>query len=173
MEKGLLRQLFKPHEITNRDYVDLYHVYDNLSRTPFQAGIGIQCEDPNEYLMNPWHVITPVAMRRRHLEWRNRRRTQFVSFYGNVAAATQEWQRRRSQLWAPGVGQRNLNSIRIAHIRLPRNTNVWAFSRAEMLDMMGTFGSKVRLELSGVSGVDEWFVWGAIPENLILNRHQL
>jgi len=58
MDLGRLRRLFKPHEFANQDYVDLYHVYDNLSRIPFQPGVGIQCEDPDEYFVNPWHVIT-------------------------------------------------------------------------------------------------------------------
>ncbi|KAK1091139.1 hypothetical protein LTR48_006897, partial [Friedmanniomyces endolithicus] len=97
MDLERLRQLFKPHEFAEQDYVDLYHVYDNLSRTPFQPGIGIECEDPDEYLMSPWHVITPVAMRQ-HLDWWNRHRTQFVSFYDNEAAALLDVQRRRNQV---------------------------------------------------------------------------
>ncbi|EMC97247.1 hypothetical protein BAUCODRAFT_121743 [Baudoinia panamericana UAMH 10762] len=172
MERESLLQIFQPHDFVNQNFLDLYHLYDNLSCTPFQAGIGIHCEDPDQYLMDAWHVITPDTMRR-HLDWKNRRRTQFISLYGNEATAIRERQRRCSQLWVPGVGQRELTSIRIAHIRLPSNTKVWAFSRVEMLHMMGTFGSEVRSELFTVLGVDEWFVWGAISANLIVNRHQL
>lgn len=167
-----LRQIFQPHQFVNEDYIDLYHVYDNLSRTPFHHGIGIECEDPNEYIMNPWHVITPIAMKR-HLDWKNRIRTQFVSFYDNRAAALQEQQRRSGQRVVKDVGYRDPNSVRIAHVHIPRDTHLWVFSRTEMLNMMGVFGDAARLDMLKVSGANEWLVWGVVPEELVVNRSEL
>lgn len=147
-------------------------MYDNLSRTPFQHGVGIECEDPDEYVMNAWHVITPLAMNR-HLDWSNRNPTQFISFYGDLGAATREQQRRLHQTFVPGGGHRDGNSVRIAHVRLPRDTNVWAFSRAEMLDMMGVFGQPAQHQTFRTSGPSEWFVWGVVPKDLVQNRSAL
>jgi hypothetical protein len=167
-----LQQIFRPHQFVNEDYIDLYHVYDNLSRTPYEHGVGINCDDPNDSVMNAWHIITPSAMRR-HLYWKNRIPTQFLSFYDNMADASQELNRRRSHLFVQGVGRRDPNSVRIAHVRLSRGTNVWAFSRLEMLDMMDVFGSSARRDMFLTSGASEWFVWGGIPEALIQNRYAL
>lgn len=167
-----LQQVFRPHQFVNENYIDLYHVYDNLSRTQYEHGIGINCEDPNEYIINAWHVITPFAMRR-HLNWSNRIPTQFVSFYDNMADAARAQHHRRSRPFVSGGIYRDPNSVRIAHVRLPRGTNVWAFSRAEMLDMMGVFGNAARLEMLRTSGANEWFVWGVVPEALVQNRHAL
>ena len=98
-----LQQIFRPHQFGDTRYVDLYHVYDNLSQTPFLHGDGISCGDPDDYIMNAWHVIMPLAMRR-HLNWQNRISTQFISFYNNEADARREAQRRVNQRWVPGVG---------------------------------------------------------------------
>lgn len=168
-----LPQIFRPHQFgIDEDYIDLYHVYDNLSRTQFRHGIGTECEDPDEYVMNPWLVITPLAMRR-HLDWSNRNRTQFSSFYNLLGAAMREQQRRLNQPFVPNVGHRDGNSVRIAHVRLPQGTNVWAFSRAEMLQMMGTHGGQAQLDMLRISEPSQWFVWGVVPEALVQNRHAL
>lgn len=167
-----LRQIFRPHQFVHEDHIDLYHVYDNFSRTPYRHGIGIECADPDEYIMNAWHVITPPAMTL-HLKWTNRIPTQFVSFYNNMEDASQEWQRRRNQSIVPGGARRDPNSVRIAHVRLPRGTNVWALSRMEMLDMMAFFGGAARGKMFATSEANEWFVWGSVPNSLVHNRYTL
>lgn len=168
-----LQKNFRSHRFgIEEQHIDLYHVYDNLSRTPYRRGIGIECEDPDSYIMNPWHVITPSAMRK-HLNWRNSTRTQFISFYSCLETAEREQQRRRSQTSVLQVGRRRPESVRIAHVRLPQNTNVWVFSRAEMLRMMGIFSPQAQFELSGVSAPSEWFVWGVVPDECVQNRYHL
>lgn len=168
MDHNQLRLIFRPHQFGNDvQHIDLYRVYDNLSRTPYQLGVGIECEDPDNYYMEAWHVITPATMSK-HLDWENRERTQFISFYDNLVDALTEQQRRRGQTFVPNVGQRDPASVRVAHVRLPQNTNVWCFSRAEMLNMMETFGSKTQWQMIPVSGQSEWFVWGAVPDHLVL-----
>ena len=53
-----LSDIFRPHPFAaGETHIDLYHVYDNLSRTPYVLDVGIKCEDPNNYIMNAWHVI--------------------------------------------------------------------------------------------------------------------
>ncbi|KAK3721452.1 hypothetical protein LTR37_003007 [Vermiconidia calcicola] len=131
------RDVFSPHTFAaHENYIDLYHVYDDLSRTPYIHGIGIECEDPDEYFMHASFVITPEAMRK-HLHWKNRQRTQFISFYDDLAVAQTEMQRRIDHPFVPNVGMRNPDLVRIAHVRLHRGTKVWGLSRAEMLEMIG------------------------------------
>lgn len=110
---------------------------------------------------------------RQHPDWRNRVRTQLVSLSGNRENAIQEAQRRIDSPLVPRVGWWDPNSVRVAHVRLFRGTNVWVFSREEMLNMMGTFGTAARREMFQMSHLDEWFVWGAIRETDVYNRHDL
>jgi hypothetical protein len=85
-----LQQIFQPHQFgPGESSIDLWHVYDDLSQTSYHPGTGIQCGDPNDYFVNAWHIITPKAMRR-HLDWRNRKQTQFISFYDNENDARRE-----------------------------------------------------------------------------------
>ncbi|KAK2007895.1 hypothetical protein LZ32DRAFT_609898 [Colletotrichum eremochloae] len=166
-----LQEIFQPHQFgINEQYVNLYHVYDDLSRTPYQHGIGIECEDPDIYFMNAWHVITPSAIGK-HLNWCNKAPTQFMSFYNNLKTARCEQYRRCNQTYVHDVGYRRPESVRIAHVRLPRNTNVWAFLHEEMLGMMGTFGAG--LEMSRISDPSELFVWWGVPDECVQNRHLL
>ena len=79
----------------------LYHVYDNLSQTPYIAENGIEAGDPNTYVMQPQHIITYSSMSK-HLNWRNREPTYFISLYGNEQTALQEAYRRRQQTNIPG-----------------------------------------------------------------------
>lgn len=122
--------------------------------------------------MHAWHVITP-RMLMRHSDWKNRGRTQFISFYHSFNAAQQEAQRRMQQLHVSGGYLRNPNSVRIAHVRLPRGTNVWFFSRSEMLRMMEGFGSHAANGMHRVSHPDEWYVWGDVPDENVVNRDHL
>nr|POF18006.1 hypothetical protein CFP56_13417 [Quercus suber] len=167
-----LRNIFRPHQFdVGQQYIDLYHVYDDLSRTQFYHGTGIQCEDSRIYVMDAWHVITPRAMLK-HLDWGNREATQFISFYADHGYAVAEQQRRMNQPFVSGVGYRNRHSVRIAHVRLARDSNVWVFSRQDLLNMMQTnFPASVR-ELWVSSGPQEWFVWGTVPETFVYNRRQ-
>jgi hypothetical protein len=85
-----LQQIFQPHQFgPGESSIDLWHVYDDLSQTSYHPGTGIQCGDPNDYFVNAWHIITPKAMRR-HLDWRSRKQTQFISFYDNENDARRE-----------------------------------------------------------------------------------
>jgi hypothetical protein len=157
-----LQQIFQPHQFgPGETSIDLWHVYDGLSQTPYKPGIGIQCGDPDEYYVHAWHVITPKAMRR-HLDWHNRVDTQFISFYDNQADAKREAQRRRS-MNTPRRG-----SVRIVHVRIPLGTDVWFFSRQEMLDMMRALND-YSLDLMTCSGPTEWFVWGRVPEEYVVD----
>ncbi|KAM0704590.1 hypothetical protein Q7P35_008824 [Cladosporium inversicolor] len=157
-----LQQIFKPHQFgPGEKSIDFWHVYNNLSRTPYESGVGIQCRDPDQYYVNAWHVITPKAMRR-HLDWRNRVDTQFISFYEDQADAKREAQRRRN------MHTRERGAVRIAHINIPQGSNVWFFSRQEMLDMMRALGD-YGVDLMSCSGSTEWFVWGRVWQECVLD----
>jgi len=68
--------------------------------------------------------------------------------------------------------ERSATSVRVAHVRLPHNTNVWAFSRQEMLNMVGALDNNTH-DIFATSGTSEWFVWGSVPEHLVVNQHEL
>jgi hypothetical protein len=105
-------------------------------------------------------VITPKAMRR-HLDWRNRVDTQFISFYDNQADARREAQRRRNMnTWGRG-------SVCIAHVSIPLGKGVWLFSRQEMLGMMRAVGDH-GIDLMACSGSTEWFVWDHVPDSCVI-----
>lgn len=167
-EQAFLPHVFGPDE----HFVDLFHVYDNLSQTPYQRGIGIECSDPDRYIMNSWHVITPEALRN-HSDWKYRGRTQFISFYGKLESAQKEAQRRRKQEYIPGGGRRDPDSVRIAHVRLFRGTKVWFFSRDQMLRMMQCFGWNAAYQMTTCSHPDEWYVYGDVPDEHVQNRNDL
>lgn len=167
------RSTFHPHVFgPDEEFVDLYHVYDNLSKTPYLSGRGIWCGDSDQYVMHPYHVITPNALIR-HSDWNNRILTQFISFFDNAGDAHEEAQRRAQQLHVPGGYRRDPNSIRIAHVRLLRGTNVWVFSRSEMLRMMKSFGGTAAYDMLRVSHPHEWYVWGDVPKENVENRNAL
>lgn len=123
-------EIFQRDDSTGQTYVVVYHVYDNLSRTPNRP--RIECEDPAEYTMNAWHVITPETLMR-HLNFAGRRRHRFTSLYANMNDAIREADRRRNQILVPNVGWRQPDSVRIERVCLPYNRDVWFFSRAEMM----------------------------------------
>jgi hypothetical protein len=159
---------FRPHGFQVGQHVDLYHVYDNLSQTPFEPGYGIACGDPDNYYMKVWYVITPSAVRE-HLDWSNRKPTQFISLYDNLNDATREANRRRNNVWQG----RQPNSVRIAHVRLNGNCGVWANSRDEILAMMNALEYSGDTDVFRNLGRTEWLVWGFIPEELVVNKHLL
>lgn len=164
---------FQPHIFRpGEDVVDLYHVYDNLSQTPYVRDRGIWCCDRDQYFVNAWHVITPGALLR-HADWRNRQSTQFISFFANRTVAEHEAHRRRLNTYIPGGRRRDPNSVRVAHVRLPRGTNVWFFSRSEMLRMMQTLGGTAAMNMLQVSHPNEWYVWGDVPDENVENRNNL
>ena len=59
-----LSDIFRPYPFAaGETYIDLYYVYDDLSRTLYILGVGIKYEDPNNYIINAWHVITLSVIR--------------------------------------------------------------------------------------------------------------
>ena len=96
------------------------------------------------------------------MDWHNRVNTQFISFYDNQADAKREAQRRRD------VRTRERGAVRIAHINIPRGSNVWFFSRQEMLGMMRALGD-YDVDLMSYSGSTEWFVWGRVPQKYVMD----
>ncbi|KAK5165728.1 uncharacterized protein LTR77_008651 [Saxophila tyrrhenica] len=179
-----LDSIFRPHDFQpGEEYIDLYHVYDNLSRTPFVRRTGIWCADPRPgpvHALEAHRSITPASMRK-HLDPLNRHPTQFISFYSEREAALAEVQRRRWEVKVPGptkpgeleptMRDRDVTSVRMAHVRLHPGTEVYFFSRAEMLEMMEVH-PEVGMEQYVLehSVPSEWFVWGYVREECVENR---
>jgi hypothetical protein len=110
--QSLPLEAFVSHECLGDD-LHLYHVYDALSQTPLHAE-GISCGDPNTYLMGAQHIIIYDKMAK-HLDWKNREPTYFISFYASRAAAWAEAQRRRSHRNVGGRS-RQPDSVRAATV---------------------------------------------------------
>ena len=125
------RQTFHPDSRA----VTLYHVWAELSETPYRKGVGITCGVPQKYYVRPSFVITPGKVME-HLDWKNNKWTQFISCYGNLEAALREATKRRrhsefKRVDCEGI-ERDLypspNSVHIAVIKPPANHKVWAMS---------------------------------------------
>jgi hypothetical protein len=136
---SLNRDAFRPHDYHAHDTNQrLYHVYDNLSQTPYVPDEGINAGDSNRYLMHPWHIISYSAMIK-HLDWNNRDPTYFISLYDNAQAAHIEANRRRNQSNVPGQDhQRDPGTVRIAEVSIAElhSLNVFYVSRQELLTML-------------------------------------
>ncbi len=50
---------------------------------------------------------------------------------------------------------------------------MWVFSRDEMLKMMDMAEPGLSLAMLTTSAPSEWFVWGSVPEEFVVNRDQL
>ena len=157
---------FQRHRFTTDDVQHLYHVYDNLSQTPYCAGAGIECGDINSYIMHPQHIITYRAMVN-HLNWDNREPTYFISLYDDLHRAQLEVNRRRSQVLVPSqMHQRDPASVRLAEIsvRELERLNVFCFSRNDLLRMLHPPPNH---PVFVNSSPGEWFVMEHIPDSAV------
>lgn len=158
--------LFQRHHFTN-DVQHLYHVYDNLSQTPYREGAGIECGDVNSYIMHPQYIITYHAMAN-HLNWNNREPTYFISLYDDLHRAQLEANRRTNQVSVPNqVGRRNPASVRIAEISVHEleRLNVFYFSRNDLIQMLRPPPNH---PVFINSSPGEWFVMEYIPDSAVL-----
>lgn len=159
------RNRFRPHQFAN-DVQYLYHVYDNLSQTPYRQGRGIQSGDINCYLMHPQYIITDQAMAN-HLNWNNREPTYFISLYDNLDRAQLEANRRRSQVFVPNqVKRRDPGSVGIAKVSVYKleMLKVFYFSREDLLEMLRPPRNH---PVFTCSSPGEWFVMAYIPNSAI------
>lgn len=169
---ALNTNLFRPHHLppTSPNFY-LYHVYDNLSQSPFtqndpERADGIYSADPNNYIMKPWHIVTYSKMMQ-HLDWSNREPTWIISLFDNFQSASNEYNRRRTQILVPktatgGVSQRNPDSVHIAVVSVRRlqSKHCWYFSTSEMRQMLSV---QPNHPLFFMSNLHEWFVLDWIP----------
>lgn len=163
---------FRSHRCQPGQDIRLFHVYDNLSQTPYQPGYDIESGDPNTYLINPQHLITYVKMGQ-HLDWQNREPTNFISFYDNPCHALTEARRRMQQRYVPNQGTntyRSPESVRIAVVSARRldNSNAFYFSTSDLIAML-QIPSNHNLRPSLTQG--EWFVMDFVPEAALLGDY--
>lgn len=145
----------EPHDFQPHEIITLYHVWDNLSQTRCTLG-GMSCGAYGVGFYPPWFSITKRSIMD-HLDPWNRNPTEFISFYGNMVHAVEDILRRQGEPFVAGQW-RDLDSIQLAVVHLRESSPVWAFSRDDVLRMVGHDE-----EVAYALDEDEWFVWGHIP----------
>ncbi len=146
----------------------LYHVYDNLSQTPYIPGQGIQAGDKNIYLLRYWHRITVHSIAQ-HLDWYQKTPTSFISLYGDpdsaLRAVSQRMEKRNIKL--DGRWQ-NRGPVFIAVIsaRKLADAGVFVFSTEDLKSekMLDLQGMSINHPLAGKLNEREWFAMDRIPE---------
>ena len=77
--------------------------------------------------------------------------------------------RRRQQINVPGGGERIRQTVRVAMARLRPGTNVWFFSKPELLTMMQTVGESAQ-DINATMSRSEWLVWGSVQDSCVVNH---
>lgn len=77
--------------------------------------------------------------------------------------------RRRQQINVPGGGERNPQTVCVAMVRLRPGTNVWFFSKQELLTMMQTVGESAQ-DINATMSRSEWLVWGSVQDSCVVNH---
>jgi hypothetical protein len=155
---------FNPFTVRNLQF---YHVYDGLSQTPYIPSLGIEAGDPNIYFIRYCHRITVHSIAK-HLDWKQREPTSFISLFDDRECAIRESHRRasRRQVYDPATGQyRNRGDVRIAIISGEQLAlqDVFIFSTEDLISerMLGLSGLH---PLRGKLSMKEWFVMDYIPQ---------
>lgn len=163
---------FRPHVLLPNMDILLYHVYDDLSQTPFVPNEGIFSGDPHNYVLNLWHIITTQKMME-HLEWNNRNPTWMISFYDDRQLALSEQLRRRNHthFFDVATGERrirNPNRVRIAVVSARRlqDRGCLYFSTADIRWMLRTGPNH---PLFTMYNQCEWFVLDWVPVAAVIN----
>ncbi|KAK4198337.1 hypothetical protein QBC40DRAFT_331706 [Triangularia verruculosa] len=87
-----LRQEAVNRERVGHDNDKLYHVYDDLSQTPYHGGLGIHAGVPEQPDGGPRRVTAKSLIN--HLNWRHRSPTPYISLWDDWAKAEKEVERR-------------------------------------------------------------------------------
>jgi len=172
---------FVSHRCPNNNNFNLYHVYDNLSRTPYCLNRGITAGNPNISQLDPWQIITPDTMAE-HLDWWNPDPTHFISLYDDYDMALEEAYRRQNHPWITNdetgeVTYRDPNTVRIAVVDASRldAMRCFYFSTEQMWDMIEPQMDEEDMEdeVWDHTKDEEWFVVGHIPEWCIVENYAL
>lgn len=151
------------HPVYERD-LTLYHVYDDLSQTPYIHGYGIEVGDKNRYYMRYRHRIN-VRLLANHLDWYQDEPTSFISLFGNPTAALREANRRMSRrnVYRNGYWyDRGFVSVAAIPARYLADEGVFFFS-AQDLSSARMLGGRAH-QLDGMLGAREWFAMDYIPD---------
>ncbi len=146
----------------------LYHVYDNLSQTPYIPGQGIEAGDKNRYLVRYWHRIT-VRSIAQHLDWYQKTPTSFISLYGDSSSALDAARTRVEKRNIKLDGKwHNRGPVFIAVIsaRQLADAGVFCFSTEDLKSerMLNLQGMSINHPLACKLNEREWFAMDRIPE---------
>ncbi|KAK0671529.1 hypothetical protein QBC41DRAFT_315498 [Cercophora samala] len=156
----------------NADDVKLYHVYDDLSQTPYNEGLGIHA-GVSDRPPGPQRGITAKSLRN-HLNWSHRNPTPYISLWDDWAKAEKEVERR---LKMPNVDPRRSGAstsrgeVRVAVISRNRllESDTVAFNLAEFLDRPGKkdLVASLRAKETLISP-KEWLAMYSIPDDAVV-----
>ncbi|KAK0714460.1 hypothetical protein B0T21DRAFT_375942 [Apiosordaria backusii] len=90
--KSLNQQYHKNAKSIGPDDVKLYHVYDDLSQTPYREGLGI-CAGISDPPPGQQHKVTAKSLIN-HLNWSHRNATPYISLWDDWGKAEKEVERR-------------------------------------------------------------------------------
>jgi hypothetical protein len=152
------------HPVYERD-LTLYHVYDELSQTPYIHGYGIEAGDKNRYYIRYRHRIT-VPLIAKHLDRYQDEPTSFISLFDSPNNALREAQGRMSHRYVYRDGQsydRGFVFVALISARQLADEGVFFFSAQDLRRMLGG-GTQ---QLDGILGAREWFAMDYIPDTTV------
>ncbi|KAI9682391.1 MAG: hypothetical protein M1817_000445 [Caeruleum heppii] len=164
---------FSPHFLapSTEAFLKLFHVFDDLSQTPYRRGRGIEAGDKHVDHVSYWHRITAAALGK-HLDWTQREPTSFISLFADEEAAQREAQRRvanpmvydqEDKVW----WHRGLVQIAVVSAFELSRRDVFYFSTEDLQsDRMLWVGCQA--SLVGRLGRKEWFVMDWIPDEAVV-----
>ena len=148
---------FPPHR--SNDEIIFYHVYDNLSQTPYVPGEGISSALGRKRNLEDHSIDTLITRHRlfEHLDWDNRNSSPFISLCQTWGGALREARRRARQIsvWNKHQktwSERKPSSIRIARVssRELDDLGVHYFSADQFIDYLDIGESdRIRHQLHG------------------------
>jgi hypothetical protein len=130
-------------------------------------GRGIQCaaKPPPSYRLGYLSADDLC----RHLDWRNRTPTQYISLYEDFDEARREAGRRIRQPFVPGGARRFRESVQMVRVRANLNNNRVLRER-ELLESLQYFQGfdAANLVWNNIQARSECLIWGDIPEKWVV-----
>ncbi|KAH6842489.1 hypothetical protein B0I37DRAFT_382039 [Chaetomium sp. MPI-CAGE-AT-0009] len=148
--------------------LQLYHVYDEISQTPYRPGAGIEAGDKNTYYIRYQHRITPRLIAK-HLDWYQKEPTSFISLFDDPSDAFHEARRRMDnpEVYLDGEScHRSAVSVAIISARRLVDAGVFFFSTKDLTSER-MLGGRIQ-HLAGKLNAREWFAMDYIPEAAVV-----
>ena len=153
----------------------LWRMYDHRSQSQFCEEDGFIAAGARNPSFSKREIFSPESIAS-HIDWYNRQRTPFISFYDNEKAAMREPKLR----FHAEHGIRYRRSVAIAQVRLPIDENqvcpVWINCRDEIDRMMNWFEGKREDNGQGKwprIGRHEWLALNKVPRKHVWSLYRM